>query len=155
MVITDDNGHIWAERKADPFEVGVLTLCLLYGFLGMVWYDRLAGRVVRLYPYIGGRVFLVLLAVGSATALVGLAGNTLRSLRLERAGLWLLAALGASYALWTPVAVGWSGLGLIFFFGVMLFVPGAVVAARRGRLIAEIEKALPIPDEPEDQNGRT
>jgi hypothetical protein len=157
MVMKDNDGHVLAERQVDPFEAGVLVLCLLYGGLGLAWFDRFAGRAVKLYPYIGGRVFLAMLFIGSVTALLGLTRSTVTGLRLERAGLWLLVSLGAGYAVWTPLAVGWSALSVILFFGILLFVPGAVVAWRRGRLIAQVERALTAPpmrpEERPDERG--
>lgn len=142
MVMRDPEGRVLAERTIDPFEAGVLVLALIYGGLGLAWFDRFAGRVVKLYPVIGGHAFLALLFLGSLTALLGLVRSTLAGLRLERAGLWLLVSLGGGYAVWTPLAVGWGALSLILFFGIMLFVPGAVVARRRGRLIRQVERAL-------------
>lgn len=142
MILRDAAGHVYAERRIEPFEVGTLTVSLLYGTLGLLFYERVAGRTIKLYPVLGGRVFLALLAVGAATALAGLSLSTLRGLRLEHAGLWLLVWLGAAYTAWTPFVVGWGGLGLLLSFGMLLFVPGAVVAVRRGRLIAEVERAV-------------
>lgn len=151
----DPDGHVLAERRVDPFEVGVLVLGMLYGGLGLAWFDRFAGRAIQLYPLIGGRVFLAMLFIGSVTALAGLSRGTLRGLRLERAGLWLLVSLGAAYTLWTPVVVGWRGLSLILFFGIMLFVPGAFVAYRRGKLIAEVEHVIGGARSEEEPDGRS
>lgn len=152
MILRDAAGHIYAERRVEPFEVGTLTVSLLYGALGILFYDQAAGRTIKLYPVLGGRVFLALLAVGAATALAGLSLPNLRGLRLERAGLWLLVWLGIAYTAWTPFVVGWSGLGLLLSFGMLLFVPGMIVALRRGRLIAEVEQA--VRQRPEGDHGR-
>lgn len=155
MVLKDNRGHVLGlAREPDPFEVATLFLCLIYGALGSIMYDRLAGRSIKLYPFFGGRVFLVLLTIGSTTALFGLARNNLRGLRLERAGLWLLVSLGASYAVWTPFSVGWAGLPLIMFFGIMLWLPGTVVAVRRGKLITQAEAVLSGGARPEGPNGQ-
>lgn len=145
MTLRDPDGHILLERKVEPFEVGVLLICLLYGGLGQVWFERLAGRAIKLYPVLGGRAFLALLFLGSLTALAGLALPTIRGLRMEHAGLWLLVYLGAGYAVWTPFSAGVAGLPLMLFFGMMLFVPGFFVARKRGKLIQAAENPAPAP----------
>lgn len=142
-----------APRPVDPFEVGTLVLCLLYGLAGIALYDRLNLRTIKLYPFIGGRVFLAALAIGSATALLGLLRNNLRGLRLERAGLWLLVSLGASFALWTPFTAGTGGVSMLVSFGILLFAPGALVAYQRGQLIKRIERASRALERPERSNG--
>lgn len=152
MILKDSSGRVYAQRTVEPFEVATLAVSLLYGCLGLVLYEQVASRSIKLYPLLGGRVFLALLAVGAATALAGLSRNNLRGLRLERAGLWLLVWLGAAYTVWTPFAVGWRGVGLVLSFGMLLFVPGAVVAWRRGRLIAEVEEAA-VRKRPEEPRG--
>lgn len=143
MVIPEQRGKVLAlPREADPFQVAALSLCLLYGTLASAFYDELSATSVRLYPGIGGRVFLAGLILGSLTALAGIRIKNLRGMRLERSGLLLLVTLCGLYTVWTPFSVGWRGLGLILWMGILVSVPGYVVARRRGRQIKAAERVL-------------
>jgi len=153
VITRDRRGRVLAERSIDPFEVGTLVICVLYGLVGLAWYDTLTLRTVKLYPFIGGRVFLAALAIGSATALIGLARNNLRGLRLERAGLRLLVCLGVSFALWTPFTAGAGGISMLVSFGILLGVPGAVVSYRRGLLIRKLEGVNRARERPRGPNA--
>lgn len=152
MTIHSGRGRVIAVvRDFDPFQAGVLIVCLIYGTLATGWYGTLASNSVRNYPGIGGRVFLAALAVGSFTALAGMAQNSLRGMQLERAGLWLLVFMCAAYALWSPTALGLRALPLTLWLGLLVSGPSLVVAVRRGRQINQAEKALRArPEDPDD-----
>lgn len=140
MTIHAQGGQVLAlPRDAEPFQVGVLVMCLFYGLIGSMFYEQLAATPIRRYPEPGGRVFLALLALGALTALLGLVRDTLQGLRLERAGLWLLVCLCAAYSIWTPFAVGFRGLPLMMFLGILVTVPGYVLVRRRTRQIRAAE----------------
>jgi hypothetical protein len=150
MSITDGEGRVLAlPRERDPFMVCVLAVCVLYASIALVFYDQLAATSIRMYPYFGGRVFLVLLGLGSLTASIGVHLRSVTGMRAERAGLNLLAVVCATYALWTPFAIGSRGLPLILFMGVMIAVPSYVAARRLGRQIRQAEVALSGGERPE------
>lgn len=141
--IHDHVGRLALTRSIEPFELGALAACLLYGTVGSIWYDRATGTALRDYPGFGGRVFLLGLVVGATAALLGLARNTLDGLRTERNGLRLLFWLGLAYTVWAPFSsAGWRGLGLMVFMGGIAWVPALFVARRRSRQIAAAETAL-------------
>lgn len=150
MAIQDSQGQLLAiPRELEPFEVAVLGICLLYGVLGSIFYNQTASAAIRSYPGLGGRVFVAGLAVGGVTALYGLARPTLRGMRLERAGLWLLVSLCLAFTAWSPFATTARGLGLMIYMGILVTIPSFVVARRRGRQIRAAEKALRArPEEP-------
>lgn len=152
MTIHSGRGRVIAVvRDFDPFQAGVLIVCLIYGIIATGWYGTLASGSVRNYPGIGGRVFLASLAIGSFTALVGMVQNNLRGMRLERAGLWLLVFMCAAYAVWSPSSLGWRALPLTLWLGLLVSVPSLVVARRRGRQINQAEQALRArPEVPRD-----
>ncbi len=143
MTIQDSHGRLLAiPREPEPSEVAVLGICLLYGVIGSVWYEQVASAAVRSYPGIGGRTFVAGLAVGGVTALYGLAQPTLRGMRLERAGLWLLVSLCLAFTAWSPFATTARGIGLMIYMGILVTVPSFFVARRRGRQIRAVEYAL-------------
>lgn len=137
MTETPD-GRLIVGREIEPFEVGVLTMSLLYGLLGTFKYD-LAATSIRLYPGYGGRIFLVLLASGALLGLMGVANRSRWGMRLEGAGLSLLSILGLGYALWTPFSVGARGIGLLMFLGLLLFGPSLFLALRLRRYLRRAE----------------
>lgn len=150
MSITDGDGRVLAlPRERDPFMVCVLAVCFLYSILALVFYGAMASTSIRAYPPFGGRAFLTLLGAGSLTALVGLQVRTMTGMRVERAGLNLLALTCASYAVWSPFVVGPRGLSLILYMGVMIAVPSYLVARRLGRQLHQAEVALSGSDRPE------
>jgi hypothetical protein len=143
VISTPGRGFVIAlARDLDPFQVGVLLVCLIYGVVATGWYGTLASLSVRNYPGIGGRVFLASLAVGSFTALLGLTRNSLRGMRIEQAGLWLLATMCTAYALWSPFSLGWRAVPLTLWLGLLVAVPSLVLALRRGRQIRAAEDHL-------------
>lgn len=143
MSITHGDGHTLAlTREQNPFAVAALGVSFLYGLVCTVFYESLAATSIKLYPWMGGRVFLAGLMLGALTALAGMRSNTLTGMRTEQAGLYLLAMLCTSYALWTPFSVGWRGLGLVLFMGVLIAAPAFVVARRLGRQLRQAEAAL-------------
>lgn len=127
-------------RHVDYFEVGVFAICALYGVITLIRYDQLAAASsLKQYPGWGGIIYLVLLTVGGLT---GLAGHTLRSLmglKLELAGLTLLVMLCLAYTLWTPLSVGWAGIGLVLFMGILVAVPGYFARRRLAKYIDKVE----------------
>ena len=127
-------GRLVIGREVEPFEVAVLGLSLLYGLLGTFKYD-LAATSIRMYPGYGGRIFLVLLALGALVGLMGVVNRSRWGMRLEGAGLTLLSVLGLAYAIWTPFSVGTRGLGLLLFLGVLLFAPSIFLAVRLRRYL--------------------
>lgn len=137
MTETPD-GRLVIGREVEPFEVSVLVMSLLYGLLGTFKYE-LAATSIRMYPGYGGRIFLVLLALGALVGLMGVVNRSRWGMRLEGAGLTLLSVLGAGYALWTPFSVGARGIGLLLFLGLLLFFPSAVLAWRLRRYLRRAE----------------
>jgi hypothetical protein len=143
MSITDSQGHVVAlPREREPFQVCALAVSLLYAVVGTAAYERLAATSIRLFPFSGGRVFLILLGVGALTALAGLYTRSLRGMRVEMAGLTLLVSLCFSYVLWTPFSVGLRGLGLMLYMGVLIMVPAAIRVRRLRGQIKAAEEAL-------------
>lgn len=133
------DGRLVIGREIEPFELAVLGLSLLYGLLGTFRYD-LAATSIRMYPGYGGRIFLVLLALGALVGLMGVVNRSRWGMRLEAAGLFLLSILGLSYAIWTPFSVGSRGLGLLLFLGVLLFAPSVFLALRLRRYLRRAEE---------------
>ena len=151
IVATRGHGFVVAlARDLDPFQVGVLLVCLIYGVITTGWYGTLASLSVRNYPGIGGRVFLVSLAVGSLTALLGLTRNSLTGMRIEQAGLWLLTFMCTAYALWSPFSLGWRAAPLTLWLGLLVAVPSFILAIRRGRQIRLAEEHLRARREAQD-----
>jgi hypothetical protein len=143
MTMQDNHGGPLAvPREVEPFQVATLFLSLFYGVVASAWYEQVASTSIKLYPGPGGRIFLAGLVLGSLTALLGIRNKTLRGIRVERSGLLLLALWGSLYAVWTPFAIGWRGLGLILWMGLLISVPGYIVARRRGKAIDAAERAL-------------
>lgn len=142
MTAANRDGPIVAVPKPDPFRVAVLVVCALYAAFGSVWWDRLASTSLKLYPYQGGRVFLILLGVGAGTALGGMTVKSLPAVRVQAAGMWLLTSTGMAFTVWTPFAVGARGLPAMLFAGVLVAIPALVVARRLGRCLAEARIAL-------------
>lgn len=132
------DGRLIIGRETEPFEAAVLAMSLLYGLLGTFKYD-LAATSIRMYPWYGGRIFLVLLALGALVGLMGLLNRSRWGMRLEGAGLSLLSILGLAYAIWTPFSVGTRGFGLILFLGILLFAPSLVLALRLRRYLKRVE----------------
>lgn len=132
------DGRLVIGREIEPFEVAVLVMSLLYGLLGTFKYD-LAATSIRMYPGYGGRIFLVLLALGALIGLMGVVNRSRWGMRLEGAGLTLLSILGLAYAIWTPFSVGARGIGLLMFLGLILFVPSLILALRLRRYLLRAE----------------
>lgn len=126
-------------RRIDYFEVGVFSICALYGIIALSSYSTLAATAIRMYPGWGGRLFLALLIAGGATGLISYAFKTIMGPRLELAGLTLLVLLCIAYSLWTPFSVGLRGIGLLLFMGVLIAIPGFFTCRRIGRDIGELE----------------
>lgn len=111
----------------EPFEVSLMSVCLAYGLVALIFYNKMAATSLRLYPAPGGMIFLGLLAIGAAVTLYGLFGpgwRTVHGVHIERAGLVMLTGLCASYAVWTPFSVGARGTGLLLFLGIAVAIPG-------------------------------
>lgn len=142
MAISDARGRVIAvAREREPYELAVLALCLAYAAV-CSWDFELAATAIRTYPFYGGRVFLGLLVLGAGTALAGALRNTLTGMKLEKAGLSLLASVCAGYLVWAPFAIGWRGIGLMLFLGALGALPAVVVARRLGRIVDAAERAL-------------
>jgi uncharacterized membrane protein len=141
VAVTDERGRVFVTRQREPFELAVLGLSLAYGLVCTVDYS-VAATAIRTYPFYGGRVFLALLIIGASTALIGLVRNTVAGMRWEKAGLWLLAAVGAGYFAWAPFAIGWRGVGLMLFLGLLLALPSAWVARRLDMLLDDVDRRV-------------
>jgi len=138
-VTVTPEGRLVIGREIEPFEVGVLTISLTYGLVGTFRYD-LAATSIQRYPGLGGRIFLVLLALGGLVGLMGVVNRSRWGMRLEGAGLTLLSILGLAYGIWTPFSVGTRGVGLLLFLGVLLFGPSAILARRLRRYLRRAEQ---------------
>lgn len=126
-------------RPVDYFEIGAFAICALYGVLTLPWYQQLAATSLKAYPGGGGIIFLVLLVAGGATGLISYRFKTIKGPKLELAGLTLLVVLCIAYTVWTPIAVGVRGIGLILFMGVLIAIPGFFTRKRLIRYIHQLE----------------
>jgi hypothetical protein len=126
-------------RRIDYFELGVFSFATLYGVITLVNYSSLAARSVQVYPGVGGKVFLIMLAVGGCTGLVSFAFRSLMGLKLELASLTLLVCLCLAYTLWTPFSVGVQGIGLLLSLAVLIGIPGYFTRRRLLNLIHYVE----------------
>lgn len=126
-------------RRVDYFEVGVFGVCCLYGAITMARYQDLAATSVKMYPGVGGMVFLVMLAVGGLTGLISFGFKTIMGPKLELASLTLLVLLCIAYSLWTPFSVGMRGIGLLLFMGILIAVPGYFTSRRLSEYIRNLE----------------
>lgn len=126
-------------RPVDYFEVGAFTVCAIYGIVTLIRYQDLAAASVKIYPGVGGLVFLALLVVGGATGLISYVIKTIMGPKLELAGLTLLVILCLAYSLWTPFSVGARGIGLLLFMGILIGIPGFFTRRRLIRYIKELE----------------
>jgi hypothetical protein len=136
---TEKDSQIVIPRRVDYFEVGIFAYASLYGVVSIVNYGELAARSVRVYPGIGGVVFLALLAVGGLTGLISFAYKTITGPKLELASLTLLVVLCIAYSLWTPFSVGWQGIGLILSMALLIAGPGYFACKRLAKYIHELE----------------
>lgn len=126
-------------RRVDYFEVGVFGFASLYGTITFLNYSHLASRSTQLYPGVGGKAFLVMLAVGGITGLVSFAFKTIMGPKLELASLTLLVLLCIAYTLWTPFSVGIQGIGLLLSLALLIAVPGYFTRRRLVRYVHELE----------------
>lgn len=127
-------------RHIDYFEVGAFAICALYGVITLIRYDHLGtASALKLYPWGGGIVYLGMLIIGGITGLVGHVLRSLMGLKLELAGLTLLVLLCLAYTLWTPFSVGWAGIGLVLFMGILIAVPGFFARRRLAKYIDKVE----------------
>lgn len=128
-------------RERNPFELWLMAATLLYGLVCSVAYD-LAATSIRMYPGLGGRLFLVLLVVGSAVTLTGLAMRTANGLRVELAGLTILVGLCLAYIVWAGFSVGLRGVGLVLFMGVAIAGPGIQRGIQLRRKLGDIDREM-------------
>jgi hypothetical protein len=110
----------------DEFKLAVLGISLSYGLLCTIGYEKFTATSIKLFPGIGGRIFVGALAVGAAIALYGVLHGGIRGLLVERAGMLILAGMSLGYAAWVPAAIGTRGLGLLLFLGILVGGPAAV-----------------------------
>ncbi len=139
--MSEDHGRKLAVvRTIDHFEVGAFALCALYGTIALVRYNDVAATSVKMYPGLGGMIFLALLAIGGGTGLFSFTLRTIRGLQLELASLTLLVPLCLAYVVWTPFSVGLRGLGLVLFMGVLIGLPGFFTRRRLKKYIENLEE---------------
>lgn len=135
----DDRRPMVITRQIDYFEIGVFGICALYGVITLARYQDLAATSVKMYPGMGGVIFLGGLVAGGATGLVSYAFKTIIGPKLEVAGLTLLVVLCLTYSLWTPFSVGLRGIGLLLFMGILIAIPGFFTRRRILRYIQRVE----------------
>jgi hypothetical protein len=88
---------IFAERGWNrPHEMGLLIVCILGGFLGLIFGGGTSSVVQQAFPYPLNLVWFLGIGLGSAVAYGGILSRTSLGLEVERAGLlaltgWLLA----------------------------------------------------------------
>lgn len=111
----------------NSFQLSILIALTLYGFAGVVAYDKVATTTIRAFPILFAVVFLGLLGFGAGLALYGIYRRDVRGVVLEQAGLCVVAGLSVAFAVW---AVGLNG-SRATAFAVMFF---AVAAASAGRI---------------------
>lgn len=126
-------------RRVDYFEVGVFAYSSLYGVVTLVNYTDLASRAVKIYPGIGGVVFLALLVVGGVTGLASFAYKTVTGPKLELASLTLLVILCITYGLWSLVSIGTQGVGLLLSMTLLIAFPGAFARKRLAKYVRDLE----------------
>jgi hypothetical protein len=122
----------------EPVAVTVLSAFLLFCVVATFAYDRVATNSLRAFGDIGGRVFLLLLALGCTLYLLAAWVDTPRAvLRFERPAWLLLTAVFAIYSTWSVVLSGARATG----FFLVLF---ALVVAAQWRLwrIREFRRAI-------------
>lgn len=108
---------------AEPYEIGILLVCLLWGVFALTGVARLTSNSTRQLPTWGVYLFFSTLAVGSALALGGVIAERvflkLAGFQVERAGQCALVGLSISYSVWTWTAFGRSSVSFILFLAVI------------------------------------
>jgi hypothetical protein len=137
--MSDNRATVVITRPVDYFEIGVFVICVLYGVITLTRYQELASNAVKLYPGVGGVIFLVVLVVGGATGLVSFAFKTIKGPKLELAGLTLLVVFCLAYSLWASITVGARGIGLLLWMGILIAGPGYLTRRRLARYIHRLE----------------
>lgn len=112
----------------EPVAVTVLSAFLLYCVIATFFYDQVAGNSLRAFGELGGRTFLVLLALGCALYLTAAWVDTPQAvLTFERPGWILLTSVFLIYGTWSVATTGVRATG----FFLVLF---ALVYAAQWRL---------------------
>lgn len=122
----------------EPVAVTVLSSFLLFCVLATFFYDQVATRSVRSFGDIGGRAFMLLLAVGCALYLTAAWIDTPQAvITFERPAWILLTAVFSIYSSWSVWLSGAQATG----FFLVLF---ALVVAAQWRLtrIRRFRRAL-------------
>lgn len=112
----------------EPVAVTVLSAFLLFCVLATFAYDKVATNTLRAFGDIGGRLFLVLLAVGCVLYLLAAWVDTPQAvLKFERPGWLLLTSVFLIFSVWSVFLSGWRAAA----FFLVLF---ALVIAAQWRL---------------------
>ena len=112
----------------EPVAVTVLAAFLLFCVIATFFYDTVATNTLRAFGDIGGRVFLLLLAIGCTLYLLAAWVDTPQAvLRFERPGWLLLTSVFLLFGTWS---VFLSGARATAFFLVLF----ALVIAAQWRL---------------------
>lgn len=108
----------------NPFEVSILSACLLYGLTALFAYNEVSGTAIRAFGPLGGRMFVGLLAVGAALALFGIILHSVLGLFYERAGLIVVTGTCAAYGVVAIGQLGPRGIGFALLMAAFAVASG-------------------------------
>lgn len=96
-----------------PHEVALLSVCLIFGPVGLIAKDEVSGTAIQSLPGVLGYLFFVLMTLGAGMGIAGLflPFKGVKGPLVERTGLWLLSLVWYVYALLALAKSGLHALG--------------------------------------------
>jgi hypothetical protein len=96
-----------------PHEVALLSVCLVFGPVGLIAKDKVSGTAIQSLPGVLGYLFFVLMTLGAGMGVAGLflPFKGVKGPLVERTGLWLLSLVWYVYALLALATSGLRALG--------------------------------------------
>lgn len=96
-----------------PHEVALLSVCLVFGPVGLAAKDKVSGAAIQSLPDALGYAFFALMLLGAAMGMAGLflPFKGVKGPLVERTGLWLLTLVWYVYALLGLATTGLRALG--------------------------------------------
>lgn len=103
--------------QRNPFETFIVAAFGIYCVIGLFFFDEVATSTIRGFPIPYGMVFLLVAALSCIVVLTGIImAQHAEGVLIERAGLFGLTGLTATYAMWAFAFQGSRGTA----FGVMM-----------------------------------
>lgn len=123
MIRREGKPPVMLKSGAEPYEIGMLLACLLWGAAVMTGLNQRPPSSTRDLPLWGVYLFFALLAAGSALALAGVVAERvfakLVGFYVERAAQCALVGLSVCYSVWSLSVLGRAAVGFVLLLAVI------------------------------------